>query len=191
MPAVEAVVTVGEVTFTDEQGQYDNDNPGIFTHYMIYNRYESDRHIYMMGISSPEGFQGNSVAFVKLTAPTLLWVCDWTASKIGGKPKIPNPVVQDQNWVLLDVLPETAMENVGSDGVSRVYRISGTYVYGHKNPNADVFRNIGFPRPPYLLESGDRDMDASNLEQGLILPQQGGGGGGGGATGTPIPPQSF
>ena len=191
MPAIEAVVTVGNITFDDNQAEYEIQSPGIFTDYMIINRYESDRHIYMMGISSPDGFQGNSVAFVKLTAPTLLWVCDWTASKVGGKPNIPSPNLTDQNWVLLDIMPETAMESVAPDGVNRLYRISGTYVYGNKNPNADVFRNIAYPRPPWLRDSGERTVNQSELQTGLQTAAGSTGGGGGGATGTPIPPQSF
>lgn len=163
----DVTVNVGTVTANDSNGRYLDPGDSIWTDYVIHNRYERDGCRYMMGITSPGGFQGASVAFTQLASPTLLWICDWTASRISIKPIIPNPISQDPNWVLLDDWYEPCHEDLLPDGVSSVWRISGTYVYGHTNPNAIATMNINFPRPPWLDATSDRTVPNSSLQQNL------------------------
>ena len=111
---------------------------GTNTDYEIRSHYESDKHRYQMGITSPGGFQGASVAFVQLASPTLLLVVDWTAGQVGAKPKIPPAESLDSNWILLDEIHYLGMVNVTPDGASSYYRESGTYVYGCRNPASNV-----------------------------------------------------
>ncbi|MDE2098093.1 MAG: hypothetical protein KGL39_12640 [Patescibacteria group bacterium] len=63
----------------------------VWTDYHIHNRYEKDKHVYMLPITSPGGFAGQSCAFVQLAAPTLLWIADWTAARMASSPIIPSP----------------------------------------------------------------------------------------------------
>src|SRR5258708_321376 len=126
-------VIVGSVSFDDQKALFHNDGNGVWTDYEIFNRYEGDKHIYMLGLTSPTPFQGKSVAFVQIAAPTLLWICEWTSCRVTKIPFVPNPVVSDPNWVLLDIYYETAGLAYASDGVSPLYRLSGVYVYGHAN----------------------------------------------------------
>lgn len=182
-PLVNAVVTVGDIDFTptaDVKFRQDQGD-GIYTDYQIVNRYEDDPNLFMGGVTSPGGFQGASVCFVQLAAPTLVWVCDWTACRAGSKPKVPDPTPSDPDWVLLKKSPETPAEMLMPDGVSPLYRISGTYYYGHKDPQAaSTFDRMSFPRPPWLQDIDSRTVDDEMLETGLI---DGSGGGGAGAGG--------
>ncbi len=165
-----AFITSGNINFDDEEGQFtvpDNDLFGIFTDYLINNRFEKDLHRYMAGIASPSGFQGASVSFVQLVNPTLLWICDWTAKRLNSAPPIPDPTSRDSNWVLLDECYEPSMLGLSADGVTPEYRISGTYVYGHVNPDSTTLRNISFARPPWMKDSFDRTMSTGKLMQGL------------------------
>jgi len=144
---------------------------GVYVDYKVRNHYDGDLHRYMMGITSPEGFQGKSVAFCQLTAPTLLWVSRWTACRFGYPPDIPDPESKDSNLILLDRNVETGTLTLTPDGITVPYRISGTYVYGCVNPNnTDPFKDITFGVPPFLDATVGvlRQMPDGSIRQGII-----------------------
>ena len=60
------------------------------------------------------------------------------------------------------------MITVGADATTPLYRISGTYVYGCRNPDPTLVRNIRFPRPPWLRDIPNRNMPFDSLEVNLI-----------------------
>jgi len=180
-------VSIDDITFDDEPGQFvdPGQETGIWTDYVIVNRYEKDYHRYMMPVTSPNGVGGGgglvlgaTVSFVQLGSPTLLWISDWTASKSGDAPDIPDPRVQNTDWILLDEYMEPEMVVVGADAVSPIYRISGTYVYGHQNPSPSMHENINYGRPPWLQDNFDRKVSQQKLKPNLIDVPGGGGGGG-------------
>lgn len=154
---------------------------GIFTDYVIHNQYESDGQIYMMPVTSPGGFDGDSVAFVKLAGGTLLWICDWTAEKIGAPPSIPNPDIDDPNLVLLDSHCQPAGLLKRPDD-SIIYRISGTFIYGYKNPSQAVFY---YGRPPWMAKSVDCALSQSQFRDGIITCNTSTGAGGSENQGSP------
>lgn len=169
-PTPIAQISIGETSITDDRAQYKNtDNAAdIYTDYMVYNRYEKDYHRYMMGVTSPGGFQGGTVAFVQLATPTLLWVSEWTACRLNTQPKIPDSTSKDSNWILLDEHIEPVMLGLAADGVTALYRINGTFVYGHRNPARALINNITYARPPWMEDSFTRVVPASALEQDII-----------------------
>lgn len=167
-------VNVAQVsTIIDNDDDYlPSTTNGMWSTCFVTNRYEKDRHRYYLGVTSPGGFQGSSTAFVQITNPTLLWICDWMVEKQGGKPQVPNPTPQDTNWVLLDDWWEPDFVDVaGADGTTSLYRIYGTYIYGHKNPNADTNLNITFPLAPWINQSkvtaSDRTVPNSLFLDGI------------------------
>lgn len=179
-----AIVNFGEVEPDDLNAAYnaDADAESVWTDYQINSRYEEDRHIYMTGITAPGGVGGGSpglgatsvgvtrgAAFVQLASPTLLWVADWTAARFKAIPSIPEfEVAPNSGWVLMDVHVEPGMLVVGADGVTPLYRISGTYVYGHKNPSARIIYQVNFTRPPWLEDRFQRTLSETGMERGLI-----------------------
>jgi hypothetical protein len=181
-----ATVTVGTFSF-DNNAQYQlptgsAGSASIFTDYKTHSYYEKDNHVYMLGVNSPGGFAGNSVAFVQLSAPTLLWVVRWTAARLVEQPTVPATTTLDPNWVLLDQHLEPADVGVMPDGVTAIYRLTGTYVYGHLNPNASLAANVNFPRPPWLQDNFDRTLPGQYFEGNLMD----GGGTGGSSSSTGI-----
>lgn len=144
----------------------------IFIDYDIQSRYEGDRHIYMMGLSSPEGAAQNdrSAAFVQLASPTLLWIVDWSVAKWAEAPEYPNSFPNPAGpWVLLDEHYEPTMLMLATDGVTALYRISGTYVYGHKNPDPlDLSSHVQFSRPAWMLDTFDRSLPTSKKTPDLF-----------------------
>lgn len=141
---------------------------GVFADYLFQNHYENDKHTYMGSQTSETPFQGSLVSFVRIGTPTLLWICEWTACQVGAKPTAPDPVPESTGWVLLDVHPTLAGKSLAADGVSPLYRISGVYVYGHKNPNADVFKDAVFPLYPWVDQPGGRQMEGGDFKRGMI-----------------------
>lgn len=140
----------------------------IWNDYMINNRFEEDPHRYMMGITSPNGFKGTSVAFVQLAAKTLLWIADWTVMRTGAKPIIPSKIPSDPEWVFLDAHYEPGMVELMPDGETAKYRLSGIYVFGHKNPSDNILANMYFSRPPWLQDVFDRTVTTSMEEKNVI-----------------------
>lgn len=159
-------VQVGTIEGIGENPLYDNSEieDGIFQDYWVEQRYESDGQRWMMPVCSPNGFDGDSVAFVQLAGGTLLWIIDWTAEKAGNAPSIPNPTLEDENWVVLDKHIEPAQLTKFPDNTI-VYRISGTYVYGCKNPSSAKFH---YARPPWMSKQVDCEVADSQFTGGII-----------------------
>lgn len=195
-PSPPATVVVGELSPDgpeDDQNAYytEVDDPkSIWTDYLVNNRIEHDGHRYMMGVTHPDGFRPSSgsactVAFVQLAAPTALWIADWTASRLNVPPDIPDPDAVPAGWVLLDKIIEPAQIGLMADGETPVYRISGTYFYGHCIPGETEDLTV-YPVPPWLEQDRiNRTISRSNYKDGIIAQRQGVIGGGAGNLGRP------
>jgi hypothetical protein len=165
------IINFGTVSADDQSADFDNtgDSSQVWTDYVIHSRYEKDLHRYMLPVSSPGGFQGASVAFVQLAAPTILWVIDFTAARASVQPNIPDPDPGSNSaWVLLDEHVEPSMIEVTPDAQTPVYRFSGTYIYGHRNPDTvALVNNVNYTRPPWLLDIFDRTQPIGTLKPDL------------------------
>lgn len=165
----------------------DTDQKAAWTDTYTTNRYEKDGHRYLLGLSSPLGYNGNTAAVVQLANPTVLWICDWTASRLKLFPKVPDPTSVDPKWVLLDEHIEEPEMRVMEDGATPFYRISGTYVYGCLKPDPRLVLNTVFPKPPWMEDVFNRKPDNSiydgtisntgtitqgTLGQGVFTPSQ-------------------
>lgn len=158
---------------TDTSAVYNvsnNESSATWEDYYIRNDYIKNGNIYVMGntAQNPSALSQSSVSFVQLAKPILIWVCDWTVERSQIKPTIPDPASQDPNWVLLDEVLQPEAIDVNADGVSPIYRISGTYYYGHINPDSKTINNINYPRFPWY-DSGtfSQTIDPDQLKQGL------------------------
>lgn len=161
-------ITQAQVQYDDNLGEYNLNFPGIFADYLFINHYEQDRHIYMASQTSETPFNGSKVGFVRVGSNTLLWICEWTACQVGAQPQIPDPVPESTGWVLLDVQPSLAGKSLITDGTSPIYRVSGVYIYGHKNPDPDIYKNAVFPLYPWVGNGNDRQMSQSNIIKGMM-----------------------
>ena len=98
-------------------------------------------------------------------------IADWTAAKLKAQPEVPS-TANGNNWILLRDNYQPAAIVIGPDGQTPLYRISGTYVYGCKNPNILTIQDITFPLPPFINPAGlDRTMPINKLKPGLITAQ--------------------
>ncbi len=92
---------------------------------------------------------------------------DWTVSKLGARPSVPDPIPLDSNWVLLKKLPELQNVTVGPDGITPLYRVSGVYVYGRRTAPSNTYDASNFPLPLYLEDQYARDIPATLLKKGI------------------------
>ena len=173
----EAQIITSDVPFDDSLGQYTefSDPQEIFVDYTIHSRFEKCSNRYMLSVSSPNGFLSKSVATVQLSNPTLLWICDWTGARTKTPPEIPDPTSQNSDWVLLYDYWEPGNVGVAVDGVTPIYRISGTYVYGKLSPASQTVNDIFFPRVPWIRDGFPRFVSTNLLRTGLSEPEGGGG----------------
>jgi hypothetical protein len=170
IPQRQVTITVEPISPTSQDAKYNESNIdkfAVWTDYAIENHYIDDQGIFVMPVTSPGGFQSASVGFVQINAPTLLWVCDWTACRFNVQPDIPSKTPSDSNWVFLHATPVTRNLVIAGDGVTPLYRITGTYVYAHKNPTSDVFDKVQYPRPPWLEDVFNRTEPKDKQKKGI------------------------
>lgn len=163
-----AQVIVGSVTPDDSSAVHVPQTDAFFTDFEVNSRYEECPNVYMAGNTSSAPYRGSTVSFFQLASKTVLWIVDWTALRLGKQPLVPSKNPADSNWVFLYATPETEKVVTAPDGVTPLYRISGTYVYGHKNPPEDIYTLVTYPRPPWLPDTFDRTQPSSMQTQGLM-----------------------
>lgn len=172
-----AELLVGQINGITEDGAYVDDNIefGVWGNYQVRSIYLPDPHRYQLGITSPGGFQGQSVAFCQLTASTELWVAEWSAQRFNTAPAIPSPDTGDANWVFLGAYIEPTQMALSPDGVTPLYSINGVYLYGRKNPSdSNIYRDVVFPLPPWMENRFTRTVPTSVLQKGIITLGTGG-----------------
>lgn len=159
-------------------------NGTLDTDYTIKHHYENDYHRFMMGVTAIN----NGPAIVQLAGKTLLWVCDWTAASLGAHPVIPDSVPERiEKWVLLDECYVPVSVVAVTDGITPLYRISGTYIYGCLVPNAKAIRDVVFPVGAWMkaseferaidekwVKKGYTDSNQQSSQGGGTVSQQGG-----------------
>lgn len=165
---------------TDNRARFRIDYPGQITDYEVRSSYYKDGSLYLMGCASPRGFRGVSAALVQLTAPTVLWVADWTAECTGAQPLAPAPsLLLDRElrtlasrgsttWVLMDEHLEAPQIRLDGDGRTSIYRLSGAYVFAALNPRDDLAEDVRFPQTPFVQDGLPRAYDPRLRVQGII-----------------------
>ena len=152
-PFTPATVSVGTISITDESSQYNKAVVGDGTQWtdtLIENHFIADKHTVMMSVTSPGGFNGDSVAFCKLGTDTLTWICEGTIQRVGAEPLVPQAEPTDPNIILLDEYFSPAMLELEPDGATVRYRISFRLAYGFKNPSQ---AELMHPRPPWMAQT--------------------------------------
>jgi hypothetical protein len=155
-------------SYTNEQAQYRNLGAGVWDDCRIINRFEDDSCKYMLGITSANRYRGKTASVCQLAIPTLLWISDWTVSRKGNPPSIPNPQSQDPNWELMDAISEANETQLLGDGVSKSYRISGTYIYASTDRAFNLTDYLVFPIPPWLNSTDARRITSSYVLDDLL-----------------------
>jgi hypothetical protein len=117
--------------------------PGVFTetHVEVEYRHKPNTCVLPRTVAGQVGVQ------VSWANPEIEGRYTWTMGKAGGPPTLPDPTPKDTNTVLVGscVLPESV--ELGPDGVTFWYNVSGCFDYQFLDPN---LVNFVVPVPPWL-----------------------------------------
>jgi len=120
-------------------------------------------------VSNDEGDNSISCAIIGIYAPYGYQLVKWEVTRRNEKPAFPDSESDDNNKVLQGAEITTESPDMGGDGVTRIFRASGVYVYAFKQP---VFLHQGqlffganpADRTPIL----DNELPPSNARKDLV-----------------------
>lgn len=116
---------------------------GVYESYTIQCLYNRKEHNHLL----PATVSGQTEKEVRVANPSIRLICQWTASKYGTAPTVPDPAPKDTNTVYLGGGNEVSDAQLTGDGGHLLYTIHGEYIYGFK----DYARvNLNFPVVPWL-----------------------------------------
>jgi hypothetical protein len=130
-----------------------------YTDYTVETTFDSDAGILQSPVAGPAGTPSD---IIQVSAPYDIMIVKWTAKRIGRKPLVPSPLrPNDPNAVLKSktIVPLAPM--MDPDGKTKIYRVSGVYVYQLLLPVEYV--NVGYytmGAPPFQTTG---KADAENV----------------------------
>jgi hypothetical protein len=145
--------------------------------FQMRNHFEKDGLTFAGSNTSPVPFGGSLISVIRVGAPRIIWVCEWTSCRMALEPQVPDPASQPPGWTLLDVHVTAAHVSMGPNGIDPVYRVSGVYVYVKGIAADDVFDDVTYAKAPWVREGAfSRRVSASRVRKDYMA-----GGGGAGA----------
>lgn len=134
------------VTLKSAYDQY----PGVFEEYTIESEYVYKPNTAVL----PRTISGQPGVQVSWANPELSLRSTWSVSKNGGPPTIPSPATRDANTVLVGSAMVPQNVELGADGLTLCYTISGCFDYQFLDPSKV---NVTAPLVPWL------NLDANYL----------------------------
>lgn len=116
---------------------------GITTHFETKTFYITDNGTIQIPLASDDRSESK---IVKTSAKFTKKIVMWEAEKIGGIPDIPSPS-ENSNEFLDETVIGTVTPMFMPDGITKVYTLTGKYVYNLKKP-VDENRDIEIPSNP-------------------------------------------
>lgn len=95
--------------------------------------YLEDEGLLAVPLSQPAQ-DGSTVRYVKVSSQRMEKHVNWQVSRLNQKPQLPSPDPADANEILLRKFIIPSVPQQQADGVSRLYVVRGTYVFGLKKP---------------------------------------------------------
>lgn len=126
-----------------------------FTAYSIQQSYVRNPGITLSPVAGPPGTPAD---VIQVCAPYGAKVVSWTACRIGLRPLVPDSAPNIDNHVLAHEVVTTHEPVTSEDGQTKLFVISGTYVYLNLLPLVPASDGLAMGAPPY-----DRTPGASNV----------------------------
>lgn len=144
MPDAPAPPTVTDGLWSAEHLQ------ASYTDYTIETFYGNDTGILQSPVAGPPGTPSD---MIQVCAAYDQMIIKWMATRVGLKPTVPSPLrPNDANAVLKSKQITPLAPLLDSDGKTKIYRVSGIYIYNLLLP-AEVVNNgyLNYPMgaPPY------------------------------------------
>ena len=131
----DTAITIQEAqTINDYQNRYSNEQTA--SPYTTY-KFKSVVKTSVNGLALPVATSStNSVTFIEVAKPSSVLVVDWTVERFGDKPKLPQPIINNPDIVLLNWDVEVDSLETNPGGNVKKYSVAGKYVYGTRKPFA-------------------------------------------------------
>lgn len=119
---------------------------GIYTDYRVASRFENNSSFAVLTEQRAKGL----THFIPTAAASTRMVVEWTATRVGEPPVIPDSNLQDDNAVLLSTVTyPPCLDDLSEDGVTLLFTFSGVYTYGFKDQ--DKIKG-GATVPPWMAD---------------------------------------
>lgn len=147
---------------------------GLYTNYLVTKRLENPPHVFQMPVAKMVSSPAASSVFIQTAAPAARMYVDWTAERVGGQPDLPTPNLRkpdgtpDTNAVLVGKTFGAANVEHGGDGENARYTISGTYIYGFKDPDVVTLTPAMTPYLQLSSIQAQMTLKAIQFKTGLI-----------------------
>jgi hypothetical protein len=137
-----------------------------YDHYEIENEYTEDAGVRQLP-GTGSGASAAHSAFVTVHGGMMQLVCTFACKRQGKPPILPQKEPADSNYVYLGSSLTPAGLEIGADGVSPVYTVSGVYRYGVVDPDTVTYYA---PFPPFLADrlASQTDDVAGWVGQGVL-----------------------
>jgi hypothetical protein len=127
--------------------------------------YETDFHTIQFPVTSDTV---TDASFAVVANSTMKRRVTWMAERIGDWPLLPNPVTNNSNEVLLKTTISGKNIELIGDQQTKIYTISGEYIYGMVNPQNEV---LYMGVPPYIDDSvTDTAIPSTSFVSGITSP---------------------
>lgn len=142
----------------------DDGQGGIYTDYQVRSIYSRSRGTLQLPLAGASA--GVSSVFVQVAAAAKRLVVEWSAEKVGARPLLPDPNLNDANAVLLDWDVDLGHVEPASDGTAFRYRARGRYVYGFHQDNDALSAAL----PPFVSTAAgtETSFGAGDFVHGII-----------------------
>lgn len=157
-----AQVSLTPIQGDDAQARFKTTDAGVYTQVELNTEHRQQQ----QKMQLPVGKKGASSVIIQTAEPTQQRVVAWTASKIGERPKVPDPTPADPNAEVLDIIINPGKVEPSADGVNLKYTVSGEYVYAYKR--ADLAR-LSPCVPPWVQLVSQQEQESSfTFDQNII-----------------------
>ena len=100
-----------------------------YADYYIRSYYNEDRNIEQLPTAAPQGNGVGISSIVQIADPIKNLIVEWEVISAGDKPDMPEPIIQDNNIILLKRSINPRHMTILGDGVSTGHRVAGRYEY--------------------------------------------------------------
>lgn len=151
-----------------------------FSEYRVDARVDTNPHTYQQPVSGTVNGQPAACEIINLASSTSTVLFDWTCERLGAPPIVPDPNIDDKNYVLGNYTITPASFGLLADGTTKGYRCAGRYEYLLNSP-INPGDPLVFAAPPmYAFAWGSDSL--TNFAQGIIGSMAGASGSSGGSS---------
>lgn len=129
---------------------------GVWKDFQMSTTYQMDPGVLQIPVAGPDGTPS---VFVKTHARTMRKIVSWRAMKQGDQPDMPDPNAIGNNDVFVGFTMPVIAPVLDASGLRHFWSVSGTYVYGMRQPISPTVSG---------LPAGASPVDMTSVTQNVL-----------------------